>query len=277
MYRAFNVVIDDYFYNSVLNKHLDSGLKLYNKHLTDVKDCLKQFIFDNGHIDGSSLKSNWFQVEDVDVFISHSHNDITKVKAYAGWLKDVFGLKAFIDSCAWGYCDDLLKQIDDKYCKKADRKTYNYDLRNYTTSHVHMMLSVALMEMIDRTECIMFYNTPSAVYMADDLDTIKNSKKKVTISPWIYSELSMIMYLRNRAPERILNINESAISHNVFNKRDDINIEYDVGYNIDNMTLLSRNELSIWEAKRTNNLHPLDILYKYIDKKGIFMEKFENT
>ena len=82
-----------------------------------------------------------------------------------------------------GYCDDLLRQIDNEHCKKEDGKTYDYNLRNYTTSHVHMMLSTALTEMIDKTECIMFYNTPNSVSLADDLETQKNEKRKVTLSP----------------------------------------------------------------------------------------------
>lgn len=57
-------------------------------------------------------------------------------------------------------------------------KTYDYNLRNYTTSHVHMMLATALTEMIDNTECIMFYNTPNSVLLADDLQKIKMKRKK---------------------------------------------------------------------------------------------------
>ena len=169
MYSKFNLSIGDYFYNSELNKHLESGKRIYENHEVFAKKNLKEFIFDNGHIDGTAMKSNWFQIENVDIFISHSHQDITKVKAFAGWLYDEFKLTAFIDSCVWGYCDDLLKQIDNEYCKKEDGKTYDYELRNYTTSHVHMMLSTALMEMIDNTECIMFYNTPSSVTLVEDL------------------------------------------------------------------------------------------------------------
>lgn len=169
MYSKFNLLISDYFYNAELNKHLDRGKEIYEKHEGLSKKSLKSFIYDNGHIDGTAMKSNWFQIENVDVFISHSHQDITKVKAFAGWLYDEFHLTAFIDSCAWGYCDDLLKQIDNDNCKKKDGKTYDYELRNYTTSHVHMMLSTALTEMIDNTECVMFYNTPNAVSLVDDI------------------------------------------------------------------------------------------------------------
>ena len=168
MYSKYSIEISNSFYNRELNRHLETGKKIYQKHEEMAKKSLKEFIYDNGHIDGDSMKSNWFQMENVDIFISHSHQDITKVKAFAGWLYDEFKLTAFIDSCVWGYCNDLLQQIDDEYCKKKDGKTYDYNLRNYTTSHVHMMLATALTEMIDNTECIMFYNTPNSVLLADD-------------------------------------------------------------------------------------------------------------
>ena len=189
MYSKFNLKISS-LYDDELKKHLESGRKIYNNHKEQAKKNLKEFICDNGRIDGTSMKDHWFQMEDVDVFISHSHQDIIKVQAFAGWLYDEFGLTAFIDSCVWGYCDELLKQIDDTYCKESD-ETYSYELRNYTTSHVHIMLSTALTEMINKTECIIFYNTPNSVSLVDDLQTIKKQKEKVTLSPWIYHELAM--------------------------------------------------------------------------------------
>lgn len=81
---------------------------------------------------------------------------LIKLKHLLDSLHDCFGLEAFIDSCSWGYCDDLLNKIDKKYCYDSKKKTYDYHLRNYTTSHVHMMLSTALAEMMDNTECIIF-------------------------------------------------------------------------------------------------------------------------
>ena len=49
--------------------------------------------------------------------------------------------------------------------------------------HVHMMLSTALANMIDKTECIMFLNTPNSVSTRDT--------KLKTYSPWIYNEIEI--------------------------------------------------------------------------------------
>lgn len=107
MYTKFNYSPSIYFYNSTLNSHMATGCSLYAKHEKEVHECLDRYISDDGIIDGTALKNYWFSISPKDVFISHSHKDINKVKAFAGWLYNCFGLKAFIDSCSWEYCDEL--------------------------------------------------------------------------------------------------------------------------------------------------------------------------
>ena len=63
----------------------------------EVQDCLSEYITEDGIINGTALKEHWFSISKKDVFISHSHCDINKVKAFAGWLYDCFELEAFID------------------------------------------------------------------------------------------------------------------------------------------------------------------------------------
>lgn len=78
------------------------------------------------------------------------------------------------------------------YYYQEDSKTYNYNKRNFSTSHVHMMLSTALINTIDNTECIFFINTPNSI--ENVYDTVNNS----TYSTCIYSELEATRLLRNR-------------------------------------------------------------------------------
>ena len=279
MYSKYELIISDFFYNKELNRHIESGKKIYNRHEKMARKALKEFIYDNGHIDGTSMKNNWFQMEEVDVFISHSHRDVNKVQAFAGWLYDEFGLTAFIDSCVWGYCDELLKQIDDMYCKKKEDKTYNYNLRNYTTSHVHIMLSTALTEMIDKTECIMFYNTPNSISLGDDISVLQKEKKKVTLSPWIYHELAMTSFIRKSKPNRENNLIKSRIIHNAYSENNTINIEHGVDEYLDKMITISNKELKMWEnyysilsnklvgddiswLQEHEDIYPLDVLYQ---------------
>ncbi|HTF28713.1 MAG TPA: hypothetical protein VK625_07705, partial [Flavitalea sp.] len=96
-------------------------------------------------------------------FISHSHSDKEKAIALSGYLFHEFDLRSFVDSCVWGYANDLLKLINDKYCKSLDGKLYDYNKTVFSSSHVHMMLSSAISSMMDRTECLFFYNSPKSI------------------------------------------------------------------------------------------------------------------
>ena len=267
MYSKFNCVISDYFYNKNIKQYQEAGRKIYEDFQQQCEFSLKPFLLDNEYIDGTALKDIWFSIAKADVFISHSHQDIEKVKAFAGWLKNKFGLTAFIDSCAWGYCDDLLKLIDDSFCKHRNGKTYDYKLRNYTTSHVHTMLSAALLDMIDRTECLIFYNTPQPICLKDELNKVDNAEK--TLSPWIYSELSATRVLRCQKPDRLKRLRES-FEHRDSSKFNDStlpHIEYDVSKIIKNMIKLDDKVLTEWENNYASGEYSLDTLYKLVGPK----------
>ena len=262
MFSRFNYSPSNSFYNNTFNQHLTKGSKLFSQHEKEVQDCLSKYITEDGVINGSDLKEHWFSISDKDIFISHSHKDINKVKAFAGWLYDTFGLEAFIDSCSWGYCDKLLKKIDNKYCYNLKSKTYDYDLRNYTTSHVHMMLSTALAEMLNKTECVIFFNTPNSISMSDELTKIK--KSEATLSPWIYYELSMMTLIKSTQPRKII------LEHSAYS---DINIKCDVSKILKELTQINDSTLLDWRDKWNNRPimckeEALDVLYEIIYPKS---------
>ena len=134
----------------------EGGKKYYQSNTTfsAIKYGLEKVISKDGSIDATKLQADWFPQVDADVFISHSHRDKNLAIALSGWLNCNFGLKPFVDSCVWGYTDKLLKKIDDRYCKANGG--YSYKKRNVSTTHVHMMLFGALMEMISKSQCIFF-------------------------------------------------------------------------------------------------------------------------
>lgn len=269
MYTKFNYSPAGSFYNRVINPCLEHGRAIYKKHEEEVHNCLAQYITEDGVINGTALKEHWFSISKKDVFISHSHDDINKVIAFAGWLHDAFGLEAFIESCSWGYCDDLLNRIDKRYCYKPKTNTYDYDLRNYTTSHVHMMLSTALTEMIYNTECIIFFNTPQSINMASELDKIKKNSKPSTISPWIYHELSMTTMLQVVEPHRLRAVLEHRDHFDFAQSAHDERpkIEYDVTKALSEMKTLTDGQLEQWysEYNKSPDIPPeyaLDQLYR---------------
>lgn len=191
MYRGFKV--SDLSFNNEEEYHR-IGKTIFDGFNLEAYNSLKKYISINGVLDGEKMQEDWFPSIKAHVFISHSHNDRDLAITFAGFLKKEFQIIAFIDSCIWGYANDLLKLLDNKYCKIDGKNSYQYDLRNYSTSHVHMMLSTALTKMIDKTECLFFINTPNSI--------IASEIEEKTLSPWIYAEIETSKMIRVSRPKR---------------------------------------------------------------------------
>lgn len=168
------------------NEYEYTGREYFNQIKVDIQKQLQEFIGEDGVIDGISLQNAWFPTQDkFSIFLSHSHDDEKLAISLAGFLMKELNLKTFIDSCLWGYSNELLRIIDEKYCRHTNGTSFDYDKRNYSTSHVHMMLSIALSRMIDNCESIFFLNSENSISLGDEI------RKERTSSPWIYNELSL--------------------------------------------------------------------------------------
>ena len=215
-----------------------------------IRERITEKIIEGDVIDATSLQNDWFPEVKADIFISHSSLDKDKATIFSAWLRRTFGLTTFIDSDVWGYANNLLKQIDDHYCFNKDRNVYNYNLRNFSTSHVHAMLSNALIQMIDKTECLFFLNTPNSI-------KTENTVKNQTESPWLYLELMASQVLRRREPERWKQTKTASVLNQRFPT---------LRYNVDlsQLPVVTCGELASWQSnyeQLANTLHPLDALY----------------
>lgn len=226
-----------------------------------VDEVLKEKFKDYKYIDGSKIQEEWFPQVKCDVFLSHSHKDIDKAKKFAGWMKNKFNLDVFIDYNIWGNINDLLKKIDNAYCYDKTKKTYSYDKRNLTTSHVHMMLINALSDMIDRTECLVFFESPNSI----NLKKITHEASTTTESPWIYNELflsKIIKIEQRRKSNNLIKAEESIRMYSHLNEDFKPTYTTDTSHLID----LSSKDLKNWQEIYTNinhkESHPLDLLYK---------------
>jgi hypothetical protein len=261
MYSAFE--LENLFESSFddLESLFQDGKTRYEENKSKIETQIKSFVKPNGHLDGSKMQANWFPQISADVFISHSHADEKLAIAFSQWLNYNFGLEVFIDSCIWGYANDLLKLIDDKYCvnntKSNGGKTYSYEKRNFSTSHVHMMLSTALSMMIDKAECIIFLNTPNSI--------TPDSVISKTTSPWIYSEIAMTRLIRKKSLKdyRLKRLPESF-------SRGGEELIIDHAIDKDHLTPLTIDHLNAWLNQWSNNgqkysadskMHALDKLY----------------
>jgi hypothetical protein len=267
MYRGFELNIKDWKIDA---SYEALGATLYEKYKRDTSSFLEQYLTKNGALDGAKMQEQWFPQVDADIFISHSHADEKLALRLAGWLYSNFKIKCFIDSTIWKYSNKLLKIIDNEHCKNKDGKTYNYDLRNNSTSHVHIMLTTALTKMIDKTECFFFINTDNSI-------TIQNTiEDPITYSPWIYSELEMSRLVRKKE----LSEYRKLISKTVMFSADEIrmiNESVKITHKVDleHLTKLSKDDFTVWyQLNRTEKLqYPLGHLYNLRPLKELKLAK----
>ena len=201
MFRGFNLELN-IEQNDLFWEYHEIGKKMFHDNLKNVGQTFKSFLEKDGTIDGTKLQENWFPKYNFDVFISHSHADEDLAVFLSGWLLKKHGITSFVDSCLWGYANDLLKEINDTYSWKNPQKTsYLYYKVTYSSSHINMMLSNALAMMIDKSECFIFLNTPKSVLPFKEMDKTK--------SPWIYSEIVLSKLIEKKIPSRTRRITET--------------------------------------------------------------------
>jgi len=238
------------------------GRLIQEEQALSIRSSLESYLNEDGKLDAQALSKAWFPAIKADVFISHSHNDEAKALRLAGWLKEKFGLTAFIDSAVWNSADALLRMIDNQYCRHENGTSYSYEKRNLSTSHVHVMLTMAITEMIDRCECLFFLNTPESISPGE---TIKEGN---TSSPWIYAEIAISKTIQKRhlpvgrrgksvlAYDAALEaINESQGSVPLVHKLD-----------VSHLSKLTEARLRAWAVswENENNKSPLDDLYELV-------------
>lgn len=234
------------------------GNQLYESYESDVQNSLDSFFLSNNILDGNRIINSWFPKIKANIFLSHSHNDKEEAIVLAGWLKKTFNLITFIDSCIWGYVNDLIQMLDNEHSwlNEANR-IYSYDKVLLSTSHVHMMVATALSSMIDKTECLFFYDTPNSIKSFG-----VNSR---TESPWIYSEIAFSETVRKTQPDRLKYLHESREFSN-FDGVESLEKALKVSYEIDYSHLKKINHITLNEWVVYKNLfqkeQALDKLYE---------------
>lgn len=175
-------------------------LQREKKRLINVE---KYLLDKDALLDADRIQTDIFPLVSADVFISHSHNDQEGAIEIALALERI-GLTAFVDSCVWGYADELLRKIDDKFCIPEGWTSYNYNLRNRTTTNVHLILNSALQGMIDQSELLIFLESKNSVKVSEYVN-----KKEFLPSPWIHSELMFASRVRRSKRKKFYSSNES--------------------------------------------------------------------
>ncbi|WP_318492527.1 hypothetical protein [Photobacterium leiognathi] len=201
MFKGYDIInkcdevikrFDDLYQDPKFQQSVDDFLKTSN---TKIHTELDDFYFKEGVLDGSLLQKTWFPfLEESHIFLSHSHKDKNIAETLAFLFHEVLEINVFIDSQVWGYADDLLRKVDEKYSYNEKTNTYCYSTRNRTTSNIYLILQNALNCMIDKSECLLFLNTKNTIEKFTNSGLIDQR----TSSPWIMSELQFSSMVRRR-------------------------------------------------------------------------------
>lgn len=236
MYRGFSI-------ENITVRNMDCLAEEFDAQFSKpaIHDNLEKYRKINGDLDASAIQEVLFPQWDFDVFISHSHDDEILAKALAWWLQKNFNLKVFVDSAVWGYFSTLLKGM-----------RCNTTLLD-TVSRAHMMLTMALMTMIDRTECLFFLNTPKSINSDETFNT-------GTYSPWLYTEIGISRMIEKKCPKRYK-------SFSTENFREKKLLKSSMWYQTDisHLTTLNGNDLISWQKtyqSHRKGVHSLEDLYK---------------
>lgn len=261
MFKCYRLDYDADLKN-LINGYEKVGEEIMEARKESISKKLEEYIRDDGFIDFTNLQDDWFPTVETDIFISHSHKDIKVINALAGWLYSKFNVKVFVDSYIWNYCDDLLRKLDETYCRHSNGESFDYDKRNFSTAHVHMMLSNALNKMIDKSECIIFLESDNSL-------SLKNNIEVGTSSAWIYSELVTCSLIKTNVPKRHEKKTEIEI-RKFFNMNESMNPLYRTNEQLEHFISLEANDLDrISKYDYSKGYEFLDKLYKTVRKERV--------
>ena len=270
--------------------YYDAGAELFEGQKRIISENLEEYLGTNGVLQADEIENDWFPQIEADVFLSHSHWDVDVVTVLVGYMWKKYGIKCFVDSLIWEYADNLLKQIDDAYCKKTYsyslngvkywRNVYNYNKRNQSTVHVHMLLQGALAKMINRTECLIFVNTPHS------LEVSEIGRKTATSSAWIYNELLMACTFPPRVPDRFIakrgSVQDSVLleeTRQFLQMHFPLPIEQLIELNLDDFDTAKRKiymEKCIWKVSLINYRPPASLLLEQLyHDKNVFKKEIK--
>ncbi len=255
MYKGFNVQLELRKDHPHYNEWVDIGKQLFDAHSMIARTSLDSFVLKENMLDGGSIQKAWFPSVKADIFLSYSHDDLNHAYAFAGNIYKNFKLTTFIDSAIWGYSDDLLRLLDTNHCHIPHTTFFDYEKRNRSTAHVHMMLSTALTMMMNRTECIFFLNTPNSI------QTFNGENK--TSSPWLYAENVATQTLKCNFPDRLKRTVTESYGFDGSEHRSGPEILYpmDIGH----LDTLTSDMFNSWCNMSGSGIgHKLDLLYSIV-------------
>lgn len=269
MYRGFNLEIK----GEGGGNFLEIGKTIFENQKRNIERNFEKYFISNNVLSAELIMEDWFPLINSHIFLSHSHNDFNLALTIAGALKEKLNINTFIDSTIWGNSNELLKKIDDRYCYNEKSSTYIYENRNYSTTHVHLMLMSALTNMINQSECLFFLNTPKSTSIREEI-------KNTTNSPWIFAELNTSRIINKTTPERLLRYKRtySDTLTKAENLNESENQKFEISYELElsHLETISEHIFDDWLGQNyfMNPEKALDDLYRHFPISKKFTKLF---
>lgn len=199
-FRLDKAILDN---NPYILSSNDSYLTYSNKKTDEIEGSILKAV--NGELSAKALADGLFPDKKPHIFISHSSRDVGHAIKLANTLYDRYKIISFIDSQFWGHIDKALKKMHDDYCLSSNGVNYDYTKSNNLLSHMHAILSMALLRVMDNSDSVIFIESNNSVlnHIKNKVIDPKNRINNVieTASPWISSEVSFANTLRTRGHE----------------------------------------------------------------------------
>ncbi len=176
-----------------------------NEAAEKIHELIKNAPYSNDNIvlKRNEIKEAFFspfkpQLENVQVFLSHSHADRNKALEVKDYLESQTKHKVFIDSLFWDYKDDVLNELA------------KYDDISRIEDAFTLILRESLEYMIKKCPYFVFLQSKNSVSLNQDL-------LKITYSAWIYEELKIANTLIADTTIKESHIKAMRISYDITN------------------------------------------------------------
>ncbi len=189
--KAFKVDLDSRENQSILKPSTrcsNNQVHQINEAAKKIDKLIKNAPYSNDDIvlNHNKIKEAFFspfkpQLENAQVFLSHSHADRSKALEVKDYLENQTKRKVFIDSLFWDYKDDVLNELA------------KYDDISRIKDAFTLILRESLQDMIEKCPYFVFLQSDNSVSLNQGLS-------QITYSAWIYEELKIAHSISESRP-----------------------------------------------------------------------------
>lgn len=202
--KAFKVNLDNSENQSILKpiaRHSNNQAHQVNEAAKKIDKLIRNAPYSNDDIilNHNKIKEAFFspfkpQLENAQVFLSHSHADKDETLKVKGYLESETNRRVFIDSLFWDYKDDVLNKLA------------KYDDISGIEDAFTLILRESLEDMIKKC--------PYFVFLQSDNSVSDQGLSQITYSAWIYEELKIAHSISSKSHLTIV-MESFQVSHDI--------------------------------------------------------------